>query len=90
MLFQSIRKGINRSKKNYQPDSLLLICGNIFERLINNNLFKYFIENDIISQNQSGLKSWDSCINQLISITHEICQSFDDRHEDIFKAFDKV
>ena len=61
-----------------------------------NNLFEYFIENDLISQNQSGFKPGDSCINQLISITHEIYQSFDDGLEvrevflDISKAFDKV
>ena len=60
------------------------------------NLFEYFIENDLFSQNQSGLKPGDSCINQLISITHEIYQSFDDGLEvkgvflDIYKAFDKV
>ena len=56
---------------------MLPICGKIFERLIYNNLFEYFIENDLISQNQSGFKPGDSCINQLISITHEIYQSFE-------------
>ena len=55
--------------KHYRPISLLLICGKIFERLIYSNVFEYFIENDLISQNQSGFKPVDSCINQLISIT---------------------
>ena len=32
--------------KNYRPVSLPPICGKIFERLIYNNLFEYFIEND--------------------------------------------
>ena len=64
--------------------------------LIYNSLFEYFIENDLISPNQSGFKPADSCTNQLISITHEIYQSFDDGFEvrgvflDISKAFDKV
>ena len=90
------KKGDKQILKNYRPVSLLPICGKIFERLIYNNLFEYFIENDLISQNQSGFKSGDSCINQLISITHEIYQSFDDGLEvrgiflDISKAFDKV
>ena len=61
---------------------MLPICGKTFERLIYNNLFEYFTENDLISQNQSGFKLSDSCINQLISITHEIYQSFDDGLED--------
>ena len=57
------KKGDKQILKNYRPVSLLPICGKIFERLIYNNLFEYFIENDLISQNQSGFKSGDSCIN---------------------------
>ena len=72
------KEGDKQILKIYRPVSLLPICGKTFERLIYNNLFEYFIENDLISQNQSGFKPGDSCINQLISITHEIYQSFDD------------
>ena len=74
--------------------SLLLICGNVSERLIFNRLFE-FIENELSSSDQSGFKPGDSCINYL-SITHEICKPFDDRYEvrgvflDMLKAFDKV
>ena len=82
--------------KNYRPVSLLPSCGKVFERLIYNILFEYFIQNDLISPYQSVFKSGDSCTNQLISITHEIHQYFDDGLEvrgiflDISKAFDKV
>ena len=82
--------------KNYRPASLLTICGKTFKRLVYNSLFEYFIENDLISPNQSGFKPGDSCTNQLISITHEINQSFDDGFQvrgvflDVSKAFDKV
>ena len=75
---------------------MLPICGNIFARLIYNSLFEFFIDNELISSNQSGFKAGDSCINQLLSITHEIYKSFDDGYEvrgvflDISKAFDKV
>ena len=41
-------------------------------------MFGFFFENDLISQHQSGFKPGDSCINQLLSITHEIYQSFDE------------
>ena len=50
----------------------------------------------MISKDQSGFKPGDSCINQLLSTTHEIYKSFDDGLEvrsvflDISKAFDKV
>ena len=76
--------------------SLLPICGKIFERLIYNSLFEFFIANELISFNQSGFKPGDSCINQLLFITHEIYKYFDDGYEvrgvllDISKAFDKV
>ena len=59
-------------------------------------MFEYFIEKDIISPNQSDFKPGDSCTNQLISITHEIYQSFDAGFEvrgvflDISKPSDKV
>ena len=36
--------------KNYRPVSLLPICGKVFERLIYNSLFEYFIENVLILQ----------------------------------------
>ena len=41
-------------------------------------MLKFFIENELISPNQLGFKPSDSCINQLLPITHEIYKSFDD------------
>ena len=58
--------------KNYYLIWLLLVCRQIFEKVIFNEVFKFSIENDLISSNQSGFKSGDSCINQLLSITHDI------------------
>ena len=68
---------------------------NLRKKLICNEMFKFFIENELISPNQSGFKPGDYCINQLLAITHEIYK-FDDGFEvrdvflDISKAFDKV
>ena len=82
--------------KNYPPVSLLPICSKIFERLIFYEIFIYFSANKLISKIQSGFQPGDSCINQLLSITHEIFTSFDDGLEvrsaflDISNAFDKV
>ena len=59
-------------------------------------MFEFFIQNNSITPNQSGFKTGDSSINQLISITHEIYKPFDAGYEvrgvflDISKAFDKV
>ena len=71
------KKGDKQILKNYRPVSLLPICGKIFERLIFNELFNFLLENNLILPNQSGFKPGDSCINQLLSITHEIYNSFD-------------
>ena len=83
---------------NYRPISLLPIFGKIFEKVIYNNLFKYLQDNNFLSDNQSGFRSGDSCISQLITITHDIFKAFDGNPSletrgvflDISKAFDKV
>ena len=90
------KKGDRQILKNYQPISLIPIAGKIFERLLYDRMFEFFIENNLISKNQSGFRPGDSCINQLLSITHEIYQSFDDSLKvravflDIPKAFHRV
>ena len=90
------KKDDKQCLKIYRPMSLLSFCENFFEKLIFIEIFKFFIENELISHNQSGFKPGDSCINQLLAITHEIYKSFDDGFEvrsgslDISKAFDKV
>ena len=89
-------KNDKQSIKNYRPVSLLAICEKLFESFLYNNMFYFFIENDLISQNQTGFKLGDSCIKQLLSMINEIYKSFDDGWEvksdflDISKAFDKV
>ena len=70
--------------KSYRPISLLPIFSKIYERLI----FK----------SQSVFLPGDSCISQLLSITHEIHKSFDCNPPldargtflDIYEPFDKV
>ena len=70
------------------------VAGKIFERILYNNVHELFTENNLIfPPDQSVFKPGDSCINQLLSITHEIYKSFDDGRGiffDISKAFDKV
>ena len=90
------KKGDKQTVINYRPVSLLPICGKIFERLLYNEMLNFFLENNLISQKQSGFGPGDSCINQLLSINHEILSAFDIGLEvrglflDISKAFDKV
>ena len=82
--------------KNYRHVSLPSIFGRMFERLIYNEMYSFFMENGLMSQIQSGFKKGHSCINQLLSITHDIYQSLDQGYEvrrvflNISKAFDDV
>ena len=56
------------------------------------------MEENLVNSNQSGFHPSDSCINQLLAITHEIFEAFDCNPSleirsvflDISKAFDKV
>ena len=67
-----------------------------FERLLYKNMFSFLIENHLISQNQSKFKPGDSCINQLLSISHDVYKFSGDGLKvrgaflDISKVFDKV
>ena len=60
--------------------------------------YNYLSSNNILNTNQSGLRTGDSCTNQLTVITHEIFKAFNSNPTlevrgvflDISKAFDKV
>ena len=75
------KKGDRQAQGNYCPISLLPICGKAFEHLIHNSLFEFFVESELVSSNQSDIKPDDSCINQLLSITHEIYKTFYNGYE---------
>ena len=91
-------KGDKQVLKNYGLVPLLPICGKIFEKLIFNALYSFFEDHKLLNPCQSGFKKNDSCINQLVSITHEIYSAFDCNPSlkvrgvflDLSKAFDKV
>ena len=59
-------------------------------------MYKYISDNNHLSPNQSGFRTGDSCINQLLSVTNDIYHSFDKGFEtraiflDIPRAFHKV
>ena len=92
----NIRKNDKPCINNYRPVSLLPICGKIFERY--NLLFLYLESNNLLTTHQSGFRSNDSCIYQLLSIVNSIYADFDHNPSlevwgnflDNSKAFDKV
>ena len=74
---------------------LLTLFRKIFERLVYNEMYSFFIKNDYFQINQV-LNKWDYFVNQLLSITHDIYQSLDQFLElrgvllDILKEFEEV
>ena len=68
----------------------------MFERLLYDVMLAFFSENNLFSPNLSRFRSSDSCINQLLSITHEILNAFNKGLEvcgiifDISKTSDNV
>ena len=60
--------------------------------------YDYFINNNLLTPCQSGFIKGDSCVNQLLAITHEIHKNLDTNPStdtigvflDMSKAFDKV
>ena len=91
-------KGDKSVVKNYRPVSLLPIFGKLFEKCLFDTIYSYFEDNDLFSSCQSGFRKGDSCISQLLSITHDIYTGFDSTplldtrgvFLDISKAFDRV
>ena len=70
------KKGGKQTLSNYRPLTLLSICNKMFERLLYNEMFGFFLDKGLVSANQSGFKAGNSCINQLLSITHYKLEMF--------------
>ena len=70
----------------------------MFEKCLFDTIYSYFEDNNLFSSCQSGFRKGDSCISQLLSITHDIYTGFDSTPPldtrgvflDISKAFDRV
>ena len=92
------KKDDKQCVNNYRPVSLLPVFGKIFEKLIFNEIYSFLDREKLLNTNQSGFRPFDSCVNQLLTITHEIFSSFDCNPSlevrsiflDISKAFDKI
>ena len=59
----TLKKESKNLIKNYRPISLLPVFSKVFERIIFNSLFNYFLENKLFTEYQSGFLSGDSCIS---------------------------
>ena len=91
------KKNDKQLVNNYRPISLLPIFGKIIEKILN-KFDNLLLDEELLTSNQSGFRPSDSCINQLLAITHEKFEAFDcnpslevrSAFVDTSKAFDKV
>ena len=91
-------KGDKQLIKNYRPISLLPIFAKVYERILFMNLYNHSVNNNLITEHQSGFRPGDSVTNQLLYLIHEIHKSFDSIENtevrsgylDMSKVFDKI
>lgn len=90
------KKNDKQRKENYRPISLLSCVGKVMERIIYNELYEYCISNNLLTWRNSGFKSGDSTVNQLIHIVQKIYSDLEVDNDvlmiflDVAKAFDRV
>ena len=96
ILFQFIKKVISKLLKTTVLFDFYRFAVKYLKDCFIMKWLSFFLENELISPKQSGFRPGDSCINQLLSINHEILSAFDIGLEvrglflDVSKAFDKV
>ena len=96
MLSLFIRKVINKLSKAIVQFHFYLFVGKCLNPCFMTPCLIFFSKNNLLFPNHSGFRPGNSCINQLLSINHEILSAFNMRLEvrgiflDISKAFDKV
>ena len=87
------KKGDKSDQTNYRPISPLSNMSKILEKIVYKRLceYMYLMDNNLLTQNNSGFKKNDSTINQLLKIIHQIYQDvMMVVFLDVSKAFDKV
>ena len=92
------KKNGKRLVNNYRPISLSSVFGKIFEKIVFNRIYDFLLKEELLNPNQSGFRPSDSCLNQLLAITHNIFEAFNCNpllevrsvSLDISKAFNKV
>lgn len=67
--------------KHYCLVSFLMICRKVLERFMFSEMFRFFLENNLINSKKSGCKIGESSINHFLSISHDIYQSVDGSFE---------
>ena len=86
--------GDNKTVNNYRPISILCVASKLIERHVYSSLYKYFVNNDLFCNNQSGFRKNYSCHTCLTNIVERWLSAMNKGHIvgsvelDFSKAFD--
>ena len=64
------KEGNRNQVTNYRPISVLPILGKLLERVVHDQLYKYFTDNNLIHSSQSGFRSGHStntCVSTVLN-----------------------
>ena len=81
---------------NYRPISLLPICSKIYEKVVQNQLYDYLENNNLIFESQHGFRKNYSTESAVIELTDYLKYQIDNQHVplclflDLSKAFDTI
>ena len=90
------KKGDINSLSNYRPISLLPTLSKVFERVIYNQLYNYFVFNNLLSEQQYGFRAKHSTELAAVKLVDYINKQIDEKYTpvniciDLSKAFDTI
>ena len=90
------KSGAKKDVNNYRPTSVITIFSRLLERLVHDQIFDFFLENNTITKNQSAFRKLYSTITSLIRSTDHWYENIDKKKLNLtifldFKnAFDTV
>ena len=90
------KSGERNDPNNFRPISVLPTIARVFERLVYEQMYTYFTENNLIQPRQSGFRSLHSTVTALLDMTNQWCLNIDKGMVsgviflDLKKAFDTV
>ena len=94
---QRVKRGDTALLNNYRPISLLPTISKVFERVIYSQLYAYFNDNNLMSEQQYGFRAQHSTELASVKLVDHIIKQMDNRYEtktpvaifcDLSKAFD--
>ena len=90
------KKGSKSDPTNYRPISLLPNLSKILEKVVFAKIYGHLIENELLTEKQSGYRPGHSTHIQLLYLSHQLYSSLDENNNftaiflDISKYFDKI